>query len=111
CGGRFTGAGDTVIENGGRFAVLAPSVTEMPMPEYNRALPTGGVPASRPVVVSKLAQAGLLTTAKVRAWRSASLAVGWNEYACCSSTLVAGVPEMIGAAPADTRMPNRLSDT
>ena len=56
--------------------MLAPSVTEMPMPLYVAALPVGGVPFSWPVVVLKLAHDGLLMMPKVSFWPSASLAVG-----------------------------------
>ena len=70
-GAWFSGSVD-VIENVGSELVLAPSVTEMPMPEYVAAVPEGGVPLNRPVLALNPAPAGLLATANVSAWPSGS---------------------------------------
>jgi len=69
----------TVIENGARLAVFAPSVTEMPTFAYVPALPFGGVPESRPVALSKFAHDGLLMMPYSSFCASLSAAVGWNE--------------------------------
>jgi len=55
------------------------------------------VPLSRPVVVLKLAQEGLLTMENVRMLPDGSVAVGVNEYAVPAVTLVPGEPEIVGA--------------
>lgn len=56
-----------------------------------------GLPESWPDWVLKLAQAGLFWMAKVSALPSLSVALGWNEYEAPATTLVSGVPEMLGA--------------
>jgi hypothetical protein len=56
-----------------------------------------GVPDKRPVVVLKVAQTGLLATENVSVFPSASVALGWNVYACPAVTDVGGVPLMAGA--------------
>ena len=58
----------------------------------------GGVPVSCPVLVSKVAQSGTLEIAKVSASPSASEAVGVKTYVLPAITLVAGDPEICGAA-------------
>ena len=68
----------TVIANAGSAALALPSLTLMTM---SRVVPTSaaaGLPASLPVRVSKLPQAGLLVMPKLRASPSASVAVGWK---------------------------------
>ena len=58
-----------------------------------------GVPVSRPVVLEKLAQDGLLSTPKRKLLFgvSGSLTLGWNEYTEPTATDVAGEPEIFGA--------------
>src|SRR5204863_9374961 len=55
-----------------------------------------GVPCSRPVVVLKEAHVGRFVMLKVSVPPSASLAVGWNEYAVPAVTDVGGTPEIVG---------------
>jgi hypothetical protein len=74
-GARFGGA-VTVTENIGRDAVKEPSETLMTMLLYVRVCWLVGVPDNAPVVVLKLAQAGLLAIVNVRAEPSASAATG-----------------------------------
>ncbi len=68
----------TVIENAARRVVAMPSVTLMPMSLNVPTLPLPGVPASRPVAASNVAQTGLLRTVKRSVLPSASAAVGRN---------------------------------
>src|SRR5690606_364173 len=71
-----------------------PSLTPITMFEN---VPTAfGVPESRPVLVEKLAHAGMPEIEKVSASPLASLALGWNEYAVPTITLAAGTPEITG---------------
>src|SRR5689334_11757379 len=56
-----------------------------------------GVPDSFPVVVLKVAHAGLFVIDQVSVSLFGSVAVGWNEYAVPTCTLVEGVPEIVGA--------------
>ena len=72
-GARFAA---TLIEKAGRDVATLPSLTVIAMPGKLAALPTGGVPASRPLLVLKLAQAGRLLMPKVSESPSGSLAVG-----------------------------------
>ena len=66
----------TVIENDGRSVVATPSDTAMTMPEYVPTPAAVGVPESRPVVVEKLAQLGLLCMLNASVLPSGSDAVG-----------------------------------
>jgi hypothetical protein len=88
----------TLIEKGASEALAVPSDTEIVTPL--KVMPTKlllGVPDKRPVVVLNAAQAGLLATENVSAFPSASVALGWNAYACPAVTDVGGVPLMTGA--------------
>ena len=51
---------DTLIENAGNVAVASPSLTLIWMLAYVPTLAAVGVPASRPVALSKEAQPGRL---------------------------------------------------
>lgn len=87
-----------VIENGARDELWLPSVTEMVMLE---SVPTSllvGVPVSSPVKVLKLAHDGMFLMENVRVPPLGSETVGVKAYACCSLTVVIGVPEMVGPA-------------
>jgi hypothetical protein len=95
-GGRFEVAAVTAIENAGIEAVLEPSVTEILMFVNDPVVPAGGVPDSRPVLVSNAAQLGLPAIENVNVLPSGSLAVGTNVYAVPASTLVIGTPEITG---------------
>ncbi len=86
-----------MIANAGSDAVAVPSLTEITMLPVPPVVPAGGVPLSRPVVVSNTAQLGRPVIANVSTLPSASLAVGTNVYAVPASTLVIGAPEMTGA--------------
>jgi hypothetical protein len=88
----------TVIEKDGNDLVELPSLTRITMPDVVPTFAAAGVPLSRPVVVLNEAQAGLLWILNVSGSLSASLAVGWNEYACPTAIVVAGVPEILGRA-------------
>jgi hypothetical protein len=87
----------TLIENAGNAAEECPSLTLMMIFEAMPTLDKLGVPLNRPVEVSKLAQSGRFWIEKVNVSPSVSLAVGANEYADPASTVVAGVPEIVGA--------------
>ena len=69
----------TCTENGDRVAVLQPSLTAIAILEYVPTLLLEGAPDSWPLLVLKLAQAGMLAIAKTRVRPSESLAVGVNE--------------------------------
>ena len=86
-----------MIANAGSDAVAVPSLTEITMLPVPPVVPTGGVPLSRPVVVSNTAQLGRPVIANVSTLPSGSLAVGTKVYAVPASTLVIGAPEMTGA--------------
>jgi hypothetical protein len=109
-GGRF-GAAVTAMANAGSETLAAPSLTLMPMLANVPLL--AGVPVSRPVAVLNVAQLGRFTIAKVKVPPSGSLAVGVNEYAVPTVTVVGGVPEIVGAwfAAALTVMANAGSET
>ena len=66
----------TLIEKDGRDVTTLPSLTVIAIPEKLAALPAGGVPASLPLLVLKLAQDGRLLMPKVNESPSGSLAVG-----------------------------------
>src|SRR5262245_16167612 len=93
-GARF-GAACTCSAKAGSEALMLPSLTLIVMPEV--VLTVDGVPQSRPVVASKLAQVGLLAIENVSGLLSGSLAVGRKEYAVPTVTEVLGVPEIVGA--------------
>ena len=65
----------------------------MPMLMYLPAVV--GVPDSCPVLLLKLAQAGLPEIVKAGVLPSESLAVGVNEYLLPVATVVAGVPDIV----------------
>ena len=75
----MVGADVTVMENAGNEALDAPSATLTTMPAYVPTLAAVGVPESWPVLVSKVAHAGLPTIENVRVPPAASEALGWNE--------------------------------
>jgi hypothetical protein len=87
----------TLIENAGKETEECPSLTLMVMFESVPTSDEAGVPLSRPVAESKLDHDGAFWTEKVSESPSASDAVGTKEYADPAWTLVAGVPEMVGA--------------
>jgi hypothetical protein len=95
-GGRF-GAALTTIENVASCALPpCPSLTPMPMFANVPTLADVGVPCSRPVAVLKVAHVGRFVMLKVSVPPSASLAVGWNEYAVPAVTDVGGTPLIVG---------------
>ena len=73
----------------------------MPMLLYIPTFAALGVPESLPFAMLKVAQVGLLVTAKLTVWPLGSLTVGVNEYALPACTAVAGVPLIVGAAAGD----------
>ncbi len=79
--GAVLGGALTVIANEGSDVVARPSVTLMTMPDVVPTFAVVGVPLSRPVVVLNVAQVGMPVMLNVNGSLSASLAVGWNEYA------------------------------
>ncbi len=83
------------------------------MPEYTPAAAACGVPDSRPVLVLNVAQLGRFWMLYVSVSPSASAPLGWKVYAEPALTLVAGVPEIVGArfAAALTVIANGASDT
>src|SRR5512135_2745699 len=83
--------------NGFIAVEVLPSLTMICTPVNVPALPSGGVPASRPVVASNVAQLGLLLISNVSLSPSGSLAVGWKLYGKVTFAVVTGVPEMVGA--------------
>src|SRR5690242_8533209 len=87
----------TAIENAGSDVVTLPSLTRMTMLSYVPVLTVVGVPLSLPVAPSNSAQAGVLTPENVSVSRSSSAASGVNVYAAPAATVVAGVPEIVGA--------------
>jgi len=66
----------TTIENVGSEALVTPSLAWTMMLEYVPTFAATGVPLRRPVVVLKVAHAGLFRTLKVTALPSGSFAVG-----------------------------------
>ena len=69
------------------------------------------MPDRRPVLWLKLAQDGRPVIEKARVSPSASVAVGWNEYAWPTVAEVEGVPLIAGARfAASTRMLNAGSE-
>ena len=70
----------TVIENAARDAEACPSLTLITMPPKVPTLLADGVPLRRPVLLSKLAQAGRFAIEKVRTSPFESLADGVKAY-------------------------------
>ena len=85
----------TAIVNAGREVVVVPSLALIRIPECAAA--AVGVPERRPLLVLKVAHAGLFVMLNVRVLPSASLAVGWKLYALPTVTEVAGEPLIFGA--------------
>lgn len=110
-GSRFAA---TLIEKDGRDVTTLPSLTVIAIPEKLAALPAGGVPASLPLLVLKLAQDGRLLMPNVNESPSGSLAVGVKLYGTPSRPVVAGLPLItggrFGAAGAETVIANDGSD-
>ena len=84
----------TTILNRGKATDVVPSLTLILMLENVPA--AVGVPASMPVLVLKVAHAGLPVIVNLKALPSASLADGWKAYAVATVAVVDGTPEMIG---------------
>jgi hypothetical protein len=84
------------MANGGSDVVAAPSLTLITMFENVPTFASVGVPASRPVLVLKLAHDGRFEIENRSLSPSASDAVGWKLYACPAMTLGAGEPEIVG---------------
>jgi hypothetical protein len=108
-GGVF-GRGATVIEKTGNELVPVLSLTLITILECVAAVV--GVPLRRPVVVLKVAHVGRLVIENVNASPLTSLADGWKAYALPTTTLVLGVPEIVGGVGAGTTvMANAGSET
>ena len=75
----IAGPAVTVMENAGSEALDEPSATLITMPVYVPTFAAVGVPASWPVVPSKVAHDGFPVIEKVSAPPAASAAPGWNE--------------------------------
>ena len=86
----------TLIENGARDALLVPSLTEMTMLEYVPTFAVVGVPETVPLAMLKVAQDGRFCTLKESAAPAASLAVGVKLYGYPATSVVDGVPEIVG---------------
>jgi hypothetical protein len=95
----------TVIAKAGNDAEAYPSLVLITIPEYVPAFVAAGVPLSCPVALLKLAHEGWFAMEKVRVLPEGSLAVGVNEYAAPTVTLVPGVPEMVGGEDDGTPLP------
>jgi hypothetical protein len=65
--------------------------------EYVPTLAAAGVPDNLPLLVLKVAHAGLLLIDQVSARPSGSEPDGVNEYALPATTELAGEPETVGA--------------
>jgi hypothetical protein len=68
----------------------------MPIFEYVPTFALLGVPLSWPVEVLKVAQLGMLVIVKVSVPPLGSVVLGVNVYFCPATTLVAGLPEIVG---------------
>ncbi|MEQ1579368.1 MAG: hypothetical protein ABL964_02160 [Steroidobacteraceae bacterium] len=92
-GARFATAW-TVMLKVGREVDAVPSLTLILIPENVPA--AVGVPASLPVLVLKVAHAGLPEMLKVKVLPSRTLADGWNVYAVPMVAVVGGTPAIVG---------------
>ncbi|HUA26923.1 MAG TPA: hypothetical protein VMA54_22525, partial [Steroidobacteraceae bacterium] len=92
--GGSSGSFVTFTANERRQLRAVPLLTQMAMPE--KVLAWYEMPESSPVDELKVAHQGLLVIEKVSLPPEEFFAVGWNLYWCASSTLVAGVPLMVG---------------
>jgi hypothetical protein len=86
----------TVIVKEVSEADASPSVTLIVMGEVVPDVPAG-VPEIPPVWVLKVAQAGSPVTLNMSLSPSTSAALGWKMYDVPAATLVAGLPEIVGA--------------
>jgi hypothetical protein len=77
-------------------ALALPSLTLILMFANAPTLLVAGLPLKAPVTLLKLAHEGLLAIVKVSVSWLASEAVGWNEYVAPATTVVIGVPEIVG---------------
>ena len=93
--GGSSGSFVTFTANEGRQLRAVPLLTQMAMPA--KVLAWYEMPESSPVDELKVAHQGLLVIEKVSLPPEGLFAVGWNLYWCACSTLVAGVPLMVGA--------------
>jgi hypothetical protein len=80
-GGEEDDAAATAMANAGSAAELVPLLTLITMLLSVPTLEADGVPESVPVVLAKVAQAGLSVMLKLTAWPLGLLTVGVNEYA------------------------------
>jgi hypothetical protein len=99
--GAVFGAEFTVIENAGSDVVALPSLALITMFAYEPTFAAVGVPDNWPVLVLKVAQAGLFVMLKLSASPSSSLAEGMKVYDCPAVTAVAGAPLIVGALLAE----------
>ncbi|MEQ1559109.1 MAG: hypothetical protein ABL933_09270 [Methyloglobulus sp.] len=87
----------TVRLNAARRAMPPlPSLTLMPIALVMPTFAVVGVPVSAPVLILKLAQAGLLEILNVKGFLSKSLAAGVKLYAFPTLIVVNGVPFITG---------------
>ncbi len=96
----------TVIENGARALVEAPSLTLITIFGSLPASLAEGVPLKRPVAAAKAAHVGAFCIENVRVAPAASVVVGVKMYAVPTVTVVCGVPEIDSAAAAVTVIEN-----
>jgi hypothetical protein len=87
----------TVRLNAGSDALKVPSLALMTMPLVAPMCCKPGVPESRPVAGSNVAQAGAFVMLNVTVLPSGSLAVGVKLYDVPCMTAVPGVPVIVGA--------------
>jgi len=85
----------TVMLNACNEVLALPSVTEITMFEYFPTCDADGVPPRTPVDELNQAHAGLPEMLNVSG--SLSHADGWKRYLVPAVTVVAGVPEIVGA--------------
>src|SRR5262249_32177900 len=103
----WTGPEVTVMVKAGSDAEPYPSLVLITIPEYVPTFVAAGFPLSCPVALLKLAHEGWFAMEKVRVLPEGSFAVGVNEYAAPTVTLVPGVPEMVGGEDDGTPLPVR----